>query len=165
MPHADPFTSVLLKLFSQTKKILSNAASDTMFAVITSLELPKLIPSVCATLLDKNKDGRTLLAPFFLWKSPSSIDLVCITVRVKGSEVMKKMLESWSADTLSKGEVGFEKVLKIGVVDATPAVRENSRASFWLYCALFPNRAPMSVNPPSAFHFSLGVDIFHLDTS
>lgn len=57
-PFAEPFTGVLLKLFNQTKKILANAASDTAFVLIARLETPKLIPSYCATLADKNKDGQ-----------------------------------------------------------------------------------------------------------
>ena len=73
-------------------------------------------------------------------------------VRVKGSEVIKKVLESWSAEAIVKGEAAMEKAIKAGLIDATPAVRENSRASFWLYASHFPGRLPLY---PSLLFLSL----------
>jgi hypothetical protein len=55
---SEAFSSVLLKIFAQTKKILANAASDTMLVIVSSMENPRLVPSFSATFGDKNKDGK-----------------------------------------------------------------------------------------------------------
>ena len=74
-----------------------------------------------------------LLLLFFTFRSE---------VRIKGSEVVKKMLEHWSPECLAKNEALIEKGLRLGLVDATPQVRETSRSAFWQYLSLFPARAP-----------------------
>jgi hypothetical protein len=68
-----------------------------------------------------------------------------IEVRIKGSEILKKMLEQWSAECFAKNEAVIEKALRLGLVDATPQVREISRSCFWQYLTLFPTRAPRFV--------------------
>ncbi|KAL7753924.1 suppressor of tub2 mutation [Sorochytrium milnesiophthora] len=121
---ADPMLTTLLKLISQTKKLVHTSGASTITALLRSCNLkPRLLDKLAVCVEDKNLQVRQYGMAFV-------------------STVLEKQLESASAEQIPKASLDLiEKAIKKGVADANAQVREYSRGAFVMYSDLWPARA------------------------
>ncbi|CAO3567262.1 unnamed protein product [Mortierella alpina] len=116
---ADFFTSALLKVCARTNKVMVSRAVKALNAIINAGCLA-LLPKACQAFSTNNKTLRI-----------ACIGLISSCITLYGSQELEPYLAS------------FEPVLKEGVSDAAPEVRDSSRKSFKNYAQKFPERSAL----------------------
>ncbi|KAF9199677.1 hypothetical protein BGZ49_010178 [Haplosporangium sp. Z 27] len=115
----DLFTGALLKVCARTNKVMVTRAVKALTSIINSGCTPTL-PKVCQAFATNNKTQRI-----------ACIGLIASCIAQFNSQELEPFLAS------------FEPVLKEGVSDAAPEVRDTSRKSFKVYAEKFPERSQM----------------------
>lgn len=121
MHFADLFTGALLKVCARTNKVMVSRAVKALNAIINAGCLA-LLPKACQAFATNNKTLRI-----------ACIGLISSCITLYGSQELEPYLAS------------FEPVLKEGVSDAAPEVRDSSRKSFKNYAQKFPERSSVYV--------------------
>ncbi|KAF9948401.1 hypothetical protein BGZ72_009699 [Mortierella alpina] len=116
---ADLFTGALLKVCARTNKVMVSRAVKALNAIINAGCLA-LLPKACQAFSTNNKTLRI-----------ACIGLISSCITLYGSQELEPYLAS------------FEPVLKEGVSDAAPEVRDSSRKSFKNYAQKFPERSTL----------------------
>lgn len=115
----DIFTNPLLKVCARTNKVMVTRAVKALNSIINSGSLSPLAKA-CQSFSTNNKTLRI-----------ACIGLVASCIAHFPSQELEPFLAS------------FEPVLKEGVSDAAPEVRDTSRKSFKIYAEKFPERSQM----------------------
>lgn len=111
----------ILKLTGQMKKITSNKAHVTICALLTSASFStKLISHVTAATTEKNAQPRAFAAVWYR------------IIIASHSQTHKSAFQNHGG--LEQLEKGILKLL----ADATPAVKENSRVTYWSFAHFWP---------------------------
>ncbi|KAG0229132.1 hypothetical protein BGX31_006323 [Mortierella sp. GBA43] len=113
------FTSPLLKVCARTNKVMVTRSVKALNSMINAGCITTL-PKACQAFTTNNKMLRI-----------ACIGLVASCIAQFSSQELEPFLAS------------FEPVLKEGVSDAAPEVRDTSRKSFKIYAEKFPDRAQM----------------------
>ncbi|KAF8943261.1 hypothetical protein BGZ47_005636 [Haplosporangium gracile] len=113
----DLFTPALLKVCARTNKVMVTRAVKALQGMINAGCLPTL-PKACQAFATNNKALRI-----------ACIGLIASCIAQFSSQELEAYLGS------------FEPVLKEGVSDAAPEVRDTSRKSFKVYAQKFPERS------------------------
>ena len=123
-PFVDTILSNLLRMGGFTKKIVAQTSQATADLVITntSPQPRTIIPLFWTGLQDKTPQGRS-----------SAIEHVKVYLDFHGSRAKTAVEAGGSIDTL-------EKCIKKALTDANPGVRQNARAAFWSFEALWKER-------------------------
>ncbi|KAF9571503.1 hypothetical protein EC968_000466 [Mortierella alpina] len=116
---ADLFTGALLKVCARTNKVMVSRAVKALNAIINAGCLA-LLPKACQAFSTNNKTLRI-----------ACIGLISSCINLYGSQELEPYLAS------------FEPVLKEGVSDAAPEVRDSSRKSYKNYAQKFPERSSL----------------------
>ncbi|KAF9579708.1 hypothetical protein BGW38_003924 [Lunasporangiospora selenospora] len=115
----DLFIAPLLKVCARTNKVMVTRASKALHSTVNAGSLTAL-PKACAVFATPNKPLRIAV-----------VDIVASCIAQFSSQELEPFLAS------------FEPVLKEGVSDAAPEVRDSSRKSFKIYAQKFPERSSM----------------------
>ena len=123
-PFVDTLLSNLLRMGGFTKKIVAQTSQATADAIITntSPQPRTIIPLFWTGLQDKTPQGRS-----------SAIEHVKVYLDVHGSRAKTAVEAAGLFDTL-------EKCIKKSLTDANASVRQNARATFWTFEALWKER-------------------------
>ncbi|KAF9392617.1 hypothetical protein CPC16_003131 [Podila verticillata] len=113
----DLFTGPLLKVCARTNKVMVSRAVKALTSMINAGTI-SVLPKTCAAFASPNKTQRI-----------ACINLIAVCVSQFSSQELEPHLP------------GLEPVLKEGVQDAAPEVRDTSRKSFKVYAAQFPERS------------------------
>ncbi|KAI1310557.1 hypothetical protein EDD11_003699 [Mortierella claussenii] len=115
----DLFTGALLKVCARTNKVMVSRAVKALNSMINAGSLATL-PKACQAFATNNK----------------SLRIACIGI-------IASCIAQFSSQELEPFLAAFEPVLKEGVSDAAPEVRDTSRKSFKVYAEKFPERSQM----------------------
>jgi CLIP-associating protein 1/2 len=123
-PFVDTMLSNLLRMGGFTKKIVAQISQATADMIITntSPQPRMIIPLFWTGLQDKTPQGRS-----------SAIEHVKVYLDVHGSRAKTAVEAVGLFDTL-------EKCIKKSLTDANAGVRQNARATFWSFEALWKER-------------------------
>ncbi|KAF9169812.1 hypothetical protein BGX21_008309 [Mortierella sp. AD011] len=116
---SDLFTPALLKVCARTNKVMVTRAVKALSSIINAgcvVTLPKL----CQAFASNNK-----------------------TLRIACIGLIASCIALFTTQELEPSLAAFEPVLKEGVSDAAPEVRDTSRKSFKVYAEKFPERSQM----------------------
>ncbi|KAG0229017.1 hypothetical protein BGW42_001838 [Actinomortierella wolfii] len=111
------FTGPLLQVCARTNKVMVTRAVKALQSTVDAGSLVCL-PKACAEIASPNK-----------------------TLRIACIGLVARSIDRFSAQELEPFVTIFEPVLKEGVSDAAPEVRDTSRKSFKAYASKFPERA------------------------
>ena len=114
---ADFFTGALLKVCARTNKVMVSRAVKALNGIINAGTVV-LLPKACQAFSTPNK-----------------------TLRIACIGLIASCITHFSAQELEPFLSSFEPVLKEGVQDAAPEVRDTSRKSFKTYALKFPERS------------------------
>ena len=114
----DMSITALLKLCTQTKKIVANAAADTMFVVIEVTKHPDLLAIFEGHLSAKHKELRRFVAMFVTY-----------------------LVGSFEPKLLEASIHYIETCLSKGLIDASSEVRLIMRDCYRNYAIKFPEKA------------------------
>ncbi|KAI7818234.1 hypothetical protein BC939DRAFT_298603 [Gamsiella multidivaricata] len=114
---ADFFTGALLKVCARTNKVMVSRAVKALNSIINAGCLTTL-PRACQAFITNNK----------------ALRIACIGL-------IATCIAQFPSQDLEPFVAAFEPVLKEGVSDAAPEVRDTSRKSFKVYAEKFPDRA------------------------
>ncbi|KAG0264096.1 hypothetical protein BG011_007491 [Mortierella polycephala] len=114
---ADFFTGALLKLCARTNKVMVSRALKALNSIINAGCISTL-PKACQAFATNNK-----------------------TLRIACIGLIVSCIAQFSSQELEPFLASFEPVLKEGVSDAAPEVRDTSRKSFKIYAQKFPERS------------------------
>lgn len=126
-PGLDPMLEIILsnfvKLCAGTKKITSQLGNLVVAVIMAHVSYhPKLLAHINIACNDKNVSPRTYATGW-------------IAVLLESHLNQKGYIEH------TGGVEALEKCIKRGLTDANPGVRENMRATFWKFVAIWPQRA------------------------
>ncbi|KAF9290859.1 clasp N terminal-domain-containing protein [Linnemannia elongata] len=113
----DLFTPALLKVCARTNKVMVTRAVKALQSMISAGCLPTL-PKACQAFATNNK-----------------------TLRIACIGLIASCIAQFTSQELEAYLGSFEPVLKEGVSDAAPEVRDTSRKSFKVYAQKFPERS------------------------
>eukprot|EP00124_Ichthyophonus_hoferi_P005253 Ihof_evm1s716 gene=Ihof_evmTU1s716 len=116
-PYVVALVTALLKVLSRNL-IFVDSANMAITQLIKNIPLPKIADKALHDAIEEK-----------------SADL-----RVHAAQYTLLVLQSWDKSVLSRC-TQLEKIIKIGVEDATPACRVNGRQAFWAYHDHYPERA------------------------
>ncbi|ORY86765.1 clasp N terminal-domain-containing protein [Protomyces lactucae-debilis] len=112
----------LVKLTGLTKKIAAQAANVTACVLLASVSYhARLLQQILQAAQDKNVAPRQYAAHW-------------LKVLLEAHLEVKSQIEHSGMDII-------DKILKKGLADANPAVRDAMRASYWSFAAVWPDRA------------------------
>ncbi|KAG0362795.1 hypothetical protein BG005_004172 [Podila minutissima] len=114
---ADLFTGPLLRVCARTNKVMVSRAVKALTSMINAGAI-SVLPKTCAAFATPNKAQR----------------IACINL-------IATCVSQFSPQELEPHLPVLEPVLKEGVQDAAPEVRDTSRKSFKVYAAKFPERS------------------------
>ncbi|KAF9189343.1 hypothetical protein BGZ51_009657 [Haplosporangium sp. Z 767] len=114
---ADFFTGALLKLCARTNKVMVSRAVKALNSMVNAGCISTL-PKACQAFATNNK-----------------------TLRIACIGLIVSCIAQFSSQELEPFLASFEPVLKEGVSDAAPEVRDTSRKSFKIYAQKFPERS------------------------
>ena len=114
---ADFFTGALIKVCARTNKVMVSRAVKALNSII-SVGTVVLLPKACQAFSTPNK----------------ALRIACIGL-------IASCITQFSTQELDPFLSSFEPVLKEGVQDAAPEVRDTSRKSFKTYALKFPERS------------------------
>ncbi|KAG0339292.1 hypothetical protein BG000_002417 [Podila horticola] len=114
---ADLFIGPLLKVCARTNKVMVTRAVKALTSMISAGAI-SVLPKTCAAFASPNKTQR----------------IACINL-------IATCVSQFSPQELEPHLPALEPVLKEGVQDAAPEVRDTSRKSFKVYAAMFPERS------------------------
>ncbi|KAG0200227.1 hypothetical protein BGX28_006654 [Mortierella sp. GBA30] len=114
---ADFFTGALLKVCARTNKVMVSRAVKALNGIINA-GCPAVLPKACQAFSTNNK-----------------------TLRIACIGLIASCIAQYAAQELESYLASFEPVLKEGVSDAAPEVRDTSRKSFKIYAQKFPERS------------------------
>ncbi|KAF9116698.1 hypothetical protein BGX27_000080 [Mortierella sp. AM989] len=115
----DLFTGALLKVCARTNKVMVTRAVKALTSMI-NVGCVVTLPKACQAFATNNKAQRI-----------ACIGLIASCIALFSSQELEPFLAA------------FEPVLKEGVSDAAPEVRDTSRKSFKVYAEKFPERSQM----------------------
>lgn len=126
-PGMDPLVELLMqtfiKLAAGTKKISSQLANQTVDIMISRVSYnQRIMQHMLAACQDKNVQPRTYVSGWLK------------TILKKESAHKSHLEHSGGLDVI-------EKCIRKGLGDANPAVREQTRSTFWVYWGIWPQRA------------------------
>lgn len=126
-PYVDTMLSNLLRMAGFTKKIVAQTSQATVDIIIknTSPQPRTVVPLFWTGLQDKTPQGRSLV-----------IEHVKVYLDFHGSRAKTMVEASGSLDTL-------EKCIRKALTDANAGARQNARAAFWSFEALWKERGRM----------------------
>ncbi|KAH9999414.1 clasp N terminal-domain-containing protein [Russula vinacea] len=126
-PYVDTMLSNLLRMAGFTKKIVAQTSQATVDIIIknTSPQPRTVVPLFWTGLQDKTPQGRLLV-----------IEHVKVYLDFHGSRAKTMVEASGSLDTL-------EKCIRKALTDANAGARQNARAAFWSFEALWKERGRM----------------------
>ncbi|KAF9930773.1 hypothetical protein FBU30_011309 [Linnemannia zychae] len=113
----DLFTPALLKVCARTNKVMVTRAVKALQSMVNAGCLPTL-PKACQAFTTNNK-----------------------TLRIACIGLIASCIAQFTSQELEAYLGSFEPVLKEGVSDAAPEVRDTSRKSFKVYAQKFPERS------------------------
>ncbi|KAG0174960.1 suppressor of tub2 mutation [Apophysomyces sp. BC1021] len=133
----DHFLNCLIKCASMTKKIIASASMNTTITFIRHTRYyPKIMNMLWLTMNEKNNQAR--------------LHTVIYTKTVLQTHAHQDHTRA-SMDR-SNGTDILENILKKGLTDATPAVREACREAFWIFLEYWKERgeALLKTLPPAS---------------
>ncbi|CAJ0840901.1 3988_t:CDS:10 [Entrophospora sp. SA101] len=121
-PFAETLLTKLLKMVSSTKKLVSQASANATISLLKNSSYNcRLVTQLLSTMKEKN-----------------------VQLRIYNISFLKTVIEAHShrKDYIERtgGAEVFEKSIKIGLVDASPKVREGCREVFWLFNEFWSHR-------------------------
>nr|CAG8502811.1 14920_t:CDS:10 [Entrophospora candida] len=121
-PFAETLLTKLLKMVSSTKKLVSQASANATISLLKNSSYNcRLVTQLLSTMKEKN-----------------------VQLRIYNISFLKTVIEAHShrKDYIERtgGAEVFEKAIKIGLVDASPKVREGCREVFWLFNEFWSHR-------------------------
>ena len=139
-PSIDPWLEVLLQTFvkmcAATKNIAAQNGNATVEAIMTNVSYSKrVVEHVMLASQDKNVQPRTFSSAW-----------VKALIRKHKSQIEHTGLDS------------FEKILKKGLTDANPKVREAYRSTYWTFALVWPQKA-------EAYVYAIAIRYIRSDTS
>lgn len=117
-PFLDMSITALIKICSQTKRIVAHAAADTVLVIIESLKCPRLFKLFEEHFSVKNKELRLFIAIF-----------------------VTRLTETLEEISLENFIDCIEVCLSKGLMDASSEVRLSMRECYRNYCIKFPELA------------------------
>lgn len=129
-PMVELLMQTLLKLSASTKKIASQLANTTIDIILSRATFnSRLLQHVSFASQDKNVQPRLYASGW-------------LKTLILKEEQHKAHIEHTGGIEL------IEKAIKKGLADANPGVREQMRATYWLYARIWPARAEVYVYDP-----------------